>query len=304
MKEKPKKWKTWYSFLVGSLLGWAIIGDFQAAIIVIALIAYYLYILWRNRKYRHLHSIVWSITGGSLPLLLQLGYNKLCFGDFFAMGYINDSDPSFHSAFSQGFMGIHWPNLQAIYYMTLHPTMGIFWQSPVLCLSILGAFLLFLKHRYQAEAILAITVISSYLIILSGFYSWWGGFAVGPRYLIPMLPFFCIFLVFIPKRLTWSLALLSLISFGQMLIAAASSVQAPDTWVSRIGTQGFFSYSNIYSFCLNRLEKGNFTQNLGYRIFGLWSWNSLIPFLVVIGAFIGFIFWKGMKKSSMETFVQ
>jgi hypothetical protein len=119
-----------------------------------------------------------------------------------------------------------------------------------------------------------------------------------------MLPFFCIFLVFIPKRLTWSLALLSLISFGQMLIAAASSVQAPDTWVSRIGTQGFFSYSNIYSFCLNRLEKGNFTQNLGYRIFGLWSWNSLIPFLVVIGAFIGFIFWKGMKKSSMETFVQ
>jgi len=302
LKEKPEKWKTWYSFLVGSLLGWAMISDFQATIIVIALVSYYFCILWRNRTFRHFLSIIWPIIGGSIPLMLQLGYNKLCFGNFFAMGYINDSDPSFHSAFSQGFMGIQWPNLQAIYYMTLHPTMGIFWQSPVLILSIVGAFLIFLKHRYRAEAILAIAIICSYIIILSGFYSWWGGFAVGPRYIIPILPFFCIFLAFIPKRLTWPLIVLSLISFGQMLVAAASTVQVPDGWVSGISTQGFFSYSNIYSYCLQQLEHGNFTQNLGYRLLGLESWDSLIPFLVVIGAFTGFFFWAKMEKSHHHGF--
>lgn len=297
LKEKPEKWKNWYSFLVGSLLGWAMISDFQASIIVIALVSYYFYILWRNRTFRHFRSIIWPMIGGSIPLLLQLGYNKLCFGNFFAMGYMTDSDPNFQAGFSKGFLGIHWPDLHAIYYMTFHPTMGIFWQSPVLLLSIFGIILMFLKHRYRVEAILAMAVISSSIIILSGFYAWWGGFVVGPRYIIPMLPFFCIFLAFIPKRLTWSLVLLSLISFGQMLVAAASTVQVPDGWLSRISTLGLFSYSTIYSYCLKELEKGRFTSNLGHQFLGLESWNSLIPLLVVIGVVTGFFFWKRKELS-------
>jgi hypothetical protein len=292
LKEKPEKWKNWYSFLVGSLLGWALISEYQAAIIVLALVSYYLYVLWRNRTFHHPRSIVLPILGGLIPLLLQLVYNKVCFGNFLAIGYINESDPTFNSAMAQGIMGIHWPSLSVLYYMTLHPTAGIFWESPALVFSIAGIVYMFLKHRYRVEAILAIWIIGAYLVIMSGYYMWWGGFAVGPRFLIPMLPFFCIFLVFIPKWLNWPFVLLSLISIGQMLIAAAGTVQAPDGWVSRIGTQGFFSYSNIYSYCLKYLEKGRFTPNLGHQFLGLESWNSLIPLLVVIGVVTGFFFWK------------
>jgi hypothetical protein len=297
MKEKPDKWKTWYSFLIGSLLGWALISEYQAAIIILPLASYYIYVLWRNRTHRLVISIILMIIGGFIPVLLQLVYNKVCFGNFLAIGYINESDPNFNSAMAQGIMGIHWPSISALYYMTLHPTAGIFWESPALLFSFAGVVFMFLKSRYRVEAILAIWIISSYLVIMSGYYMWWGGFAVGPRFLIPMLPYFCIFLAFIPKRLTWPFVLFSLVSIGQMIVVAASTVQVPDGWVSRIGKVTFFAYSNIYDYCLKYLEKGSFTPNLGQQFLGLESWNSLIPLLVVMGAVTGFFLWKGMKKS-------
>ena len=291
LKERPDLWKNWYLFLIGSFLGWAMTSDFQATIIVIALILYYIYVLWRNRSYRRYRFIILPFIGGSIPLLLQMGYNKLCFGNFLSLGYINDSNPNFNSAFAQGFMGFNWPKLSAIYYMTVHPAMGLFWQSPALILSFFGAFFMFWKRRYQVEAILAMVVISSYIIIMSGFYSWWGGWALGPRYIIPILPFFCIFLAFVPKRFTLPLVVLSLVSFGQMLIAAAGVVQVPDVMVSKLDKLGFFEYSNIYSYCLKQLVEGNFARNLGHQLLGLRSWNSLIPLVVVIGC-VSFFFLK------------
>jgi hypothetical protein len=300
LKERPEIWKNLYSFLIGWLLGWALISDFQSAIIILVLVSYFIFVLWRNRAYWQFRSIVLPVLGGLIPVLLQLAYNKLCFGNFFMFGYASESYPKFSSGMAQGIMGIQWPNLSAVYYMTVHPTMGLFWESPALIFSIAGLVIIFLKRRYRAEAFLALGIICSYLVIMSGYYMWWGGYAVGPRFIIPILPFFCIFLVFVPKRLTWPLVVLSLISFGQMLLAAASTVQAPDTMVSKLGSLGFFEYTNIYSYCLKHLENGNFTQNLGQRLLDLESWNSLIPLLVIIGAATGFFFLKGMVTTHLQ----
>ncbi|MGD0878420.1 MAG: hypothetical protein ABSA01_09775 [Anaerolineales bacterium] len=302
LKQRPEIWKKWPSFLIGWLLGWAMISDFQSVIIIFVLVSYYFFILWRNREYWHFRLIVLPMLGGLIPVLLQLVYNKLCFGNFFTLGYANESDQIFNSGMAQGIMGIHWPSLSALYYMTLHPAMGLFWESPALLFSIVGLVLMLLKRRYLAEAFLAMGIIVSYLVIMSGYYMWWGGYAVGPRFIIPMLPFFCIFLIFIPKRLTWPFVVLSLISFGQMLLAAASTVQVPDTMVSKLGKLGFFEYTNIYSYCLKQLENGKFTQNLGHRLLGLESWNSLIPLLVVIGAVTLFFFWEKVEISHNRNF--
>jgi hypothetical protein len=136
-------------------------------------------------------------------------------------------------------------------------------------------------------------VIGFYIVIISGFYSWWGGWDLGPRYLIPILPFFSIFLAFVPKQLTWPLVTLSLVSFAQMLIGAAGVLQVPDVMVSKFGKLGFFEYSYIYSYCLKQLVKGNLARNLGHQLLGLRSWNSLIPLVVVIGS-VSFFFLKRM----------
>jgi hypothetical protein len=297
LKEKPELGKNWYLFVIGSLMGWALISEFPSVMIILALIFYYFSIVWKNQAFRHLRSIFLPLAGGSIPVILQLLYNKLCFDNFFSIGYANLNDQYFSSAMGQGIMGIHWPNLSNLYFMTLHPTLGLFWESPVLLLSILGASVLLFKHTYRTEAILAAWIIGSYLFIMSGYYMWWGGGAVGPRHIIPVLPFFCIFLVFVPKRFTGLFVILSTVSIAQMMIAAASTVLVPDSLVSDLKTMGFFDYSNIYSFELNELLKGNFTQNLGSRFLGLNSWSSFIPLFPVIAVITLFFFTNNQKIS-------
>ena len=298
LKEKPEIWKNWHFFLIGLLLGMALISEYPTAIIILALIIYYFTIFWRNPSYRRFRPIGLTMLGGAIPVLLQLVYNKLCFGNFLSTGYANLSNPYFNSSMGQGVMGIHLPDLKVLFYMTLHPTMGLFWESPFLLFSIIGAVFIFRERRYRMEAILAIWIIGSYLVIMSGYYMWWGGYSLGPRHLIPMLPFFCILLIFIPKRLTWPFVVLGLVSIGQMIIAAASDINVPDTMVDEIADLGFFQYSHIYSYCLQQLEKGKFAWNLGQQFLGLKTWSSLIPFLVVIGGVTFFFF----RKSSDAKF--
>jgi hypothetical protein len=302
LKEKPELWRNWYLFLIGSLMGWALISEFPTAFIILALIFYYFFIVWENHTFHHIRSIFLPIVGGSIPVLLQLLYNKACFDNFLSIGYTNLSDPYFNSAMGQGLIGIHWPSLRVLFYMTFHPTMGIFWQSPVLLLSIIGAYFIFIDSRYRIEAILATWIIGSYLVVMSGYYMWWGGLALGPRHIIPILPFFCIFLGFVPKRLTWLLVVLGTISIGQMMIAVASNIMIPDTMILKIQNLGFFEYSNIYSFCLQELLKGDFARNLGRQYLGLDSWSSLIPLLAVIASITFYFFWENHKGVPMPRF--
>ncbi len=282
LKEKPELWQDWYLFVIGLLTGWALISEIPTAIIIFALAIYYISIVWRSHTYPRFRSFILPILGGSIPVVLQLFYNKVCFGNFFSTGYTYVNSPIFNSAMSQGLMGIHWPDLRVLFYMTLHPTMGIFWQSPVLLFSITGAVVMFIEHRYRSEAILVVWIIVSYLVIMSGYYMWWGGRALGPRHIIPILPYFCVLFAFVPKRLTWPLVIFCLISIGQMFIGAANTVLVPEKMIEKINTLGFFEYSNLYSYGLKELIAGHFTQNLGQRIFGLKNWNSLIPVLGVV----------------------
>ena len=193
-------------------------------------------------------------------------------------------------------MGIHLPNPRVLFYITLHPTLGLFWQSPDLLFLFVGAPFMFADRRYREEAVLAMGVIVSYLVIMSGYYMWWGGWALSCRHIIPILPFFSVFLIFVPKRFTWLLVILTLVSIGQMVIGAASTVHVPDTMVLKIDTLRFFEYSQIYSYCLESLRDGHYAWNRGHALLGLKSWRGIIPLLAVISG--GFIYFR-QKRSSV-----
>jgi hypothetical protein len=286
-----------YAFLFGWLLGWALISEYPSGIIIVILVSYYIYVLFRNHNHRRIHLFILPILGGLFPLLLQMAYNRACFGNYWGLSYTHLSNLHFNTSMSEGFMGIHWPNLGVLFYMTFHPTAGIFWESPFLLLFIPGLVCMFVKRRLRVEAIVAMAIIASSFIIMSGYYQWWGGWSVGPRFIIPVLPYFCLPLIFVPKRLTWPLVVLGLFSFCQMLIVAASTAETPDTWVNKISSVGFFEYTNIYSYCLKELMAGRFTMNLATFFLGIKSWNSLIPFLVVIGVVTSSFFLLGNYRN-------
>jgi hypothetical protein len=89
-----------------------------------------------------------------------------------------------------GLMGIHWPNLCVLNYVTLHPTVGQFWKSSALLMAFIGTVFILRQRRYGAEGILAIAMFAGYFIFMSGNYQWWGGYAIGLRTSFLCPPFF------------------------------------------------------------------------------------------------------------------
>ena len=166
--------------------------------------------------------------------------------------------------------------------MTLHPAFGLFWQSPVLIMSLIGTWRMWRKSKYRPEAIVAILAFFSLLILYSGFYEWWGGWAFGPRYLIPMLTFLCLPLMFIPRRWFSGVIILGGISIMQMFIAVTTQVHVPEDWIHKIDQVGYFAYSSIYNYCLPLLLNGKLSNNIGIKLFNLNPWLSLVPPIAVL----------------------
>ncbi|MCX7015524.1 MAG: hypothetical protein NTW86_23725 [Candidatus Sumerlaeota bacterium] len=130
----------------------------------------------------------WTILGALPPALALLAYNRLLFGDF-GGPYLHEAAPRFREGMAQGFMGITRPNLSALFYITVHPFRGLFFYSPILYVFILGSLWIGRLERKGADLAAGWAALGGYLLFNSSYYMWWGGWSMGPRHLIPMLPF-------------------------------------------------------------------------------------------------------------------
>lgn len=287
-----------YMFLIGLLLGGAMITEYTTTLIVVPLIMYYFYVHWKQQATWNRGIVVVPALGGLIPLGMLAIYNTLCFGNPFSLGYAHVESAMFKESMAQGLMGIQQPQLKVVYYLTLHPAHGLFWQSPVLILSLIGIYFMLCTKRYRAEATLTIVALLSYLLMNSGYYAWWGHWASGPRHLIPMLPFLCLPLLFVPKRLLLLTVILSLVSVAHMLIVAATTVQVPDDRIRNIAELGYFEYSSIYSYGLRQLLDGNVAWNLAQKLFSWTAATSLFPAMVVIASITAVFF--TMRSSPVE----
>ena len=271
-----------YLFWIGFLLGCAFLVEFTTFVVILPLVIYCVYTLWEKKSpARNLKKLILPTLGGLIPLAILMIYNLRIFGSPFTIGYEHLGN-EFQASMSQGFMGINWPRLLVLYYLTFHPAQGLFWQSPVLLMGFVGIYYMLIDRQYRIEALVIVFSSVSYLLLNSGYFMWWGGASFGPRHLIPMLPFLAIPLVFVPRRLFPLVIILGIISIAQMFIPLAGFIQVPDDIFSNIGSLGTFAYSTIYSYCLPQLFKGYFAYNLGEKIFGLKSWMILVPNLLAI----------------------
>lgn len=126
------------------------------------------------------------------PLLLAGGlllwYNRVRFGDPFVTGYHFDSGEGFTTPFWQGFWGL-----------VISPYRGVFWHSPLLLATPVG-FLFFLR-KHRGEGVLIAVLTAALVGLYSIWWMWWGGFAWGPRFLVPLTPFWVLLLVPLVQRL-------------------------------------------------------------------------------------------------------
>lgn len=233
--------------------------------------------------------------GALLPILIVLGYNYLAYGNVIATGYAFEVENRFQEGMALGFMGLHWPNAENTYHITLDPQFGLFWQSPVLLMAGVGVALSVLRRRFRAETFLCVYAIGSTIAMNGGYYLWWGGSAFGPRLLIPALPFFVVPLALVPEGLAWATSTLGLVSVTQMLIPLFGQIQ-PGNLVYRLhrgmfylGEAPFRGFSLLWDSGVpqiwRRFSAGNTSWTLGAAL-GLPYVLSLPLLLIVEGALL------------------
>lgn len=137
-------------------------------------------------------------AGASLPLLALAVYQRICFGGFFTTS-VAQTDPRFLTkGAALGVFGP--PSIEALYGITVSPYRGLFFFAPVLLFA--------LVPLWRERALLAVSMI--FFAANVCFNGWEGGFGVGPRYLVPLIPL-------------WGIALLRARPRGVVIAAAVIS---------------------------------------------------------------------------------
>ncbi len=153
--------------------------------------------------------------------------------------------------------------------------------SPLLLLAVPGFVLWRRSGKHRAEFWVALGSVLVMFLFNSSSIMWWGGFTVGPRYLLPMLPFMALPIVFVFCK--WGSRMwvrgLTIVLYAWSLIA---------TWGLTLAGQSFPSdtlRNPLIEHAWPNWQAGNIARNLGMflRLPGI---LSLLPLLGLVTALL------------------
>jgi hypothetical protein len=174
--------------IAGALIGIAVASEYPAAIpALVLLIASSTDGRW---------SRLMKIIAGGLPFAVALAaYHYFSFGSVFRLPYGNDQYPVFRELSRSGIFGIQLPSPLTMLKFFFDPGFGLFVLSPVLILS-LPAFVNARRELgLRSFSAFVLTPLST-ILVYSGYPNWQGGWSVGARYILPIVPFLASALLF------------------------------------------------------------------------------------------------------------
>lgn len=285
---------------IGLLLGYSVITEYPTLLVAMAILAYAFFVLRRRGAWPHIAFMLISMAACAAVLLI---YNTVVFGGPFKLGYSNSE--LWAAEHGAGFMSLTFPHIDAAWGITFGWFRGLFILSPVLLLALPGFVMWHRSHRLRAEFAVALFSVLAMFLFNASSIMWWGGFAIGPRYLLPALPFMALAIPFVidpamrgetnrrPAWLTLTIVLLSVWSF----IA---------TWGMTLAEQAFPSDAmrdNPYlQFALPNWLAGNIARNLG-TIAGLRGLAGLLPLFMLV-MLIALCWWLLSRQNARDVPVQ
>lgn len=196
--------------------------EFPVAILFLVLLSYRRRESWSPA--RALRLLAFAI----IAFLPQMAHNWLAFGNPFRMGYSLESTSAFEGM-TTGLFGFGMPDPAAFVMLTVSPERGLFFYMPWAALGLAGFF----SGRSFRETLRSDPgplIVCIYIVLFSAYYMPSGGWAFGPRHLIPVVPFLALglhrFISDNPRR-AFTAWLLILPAMLQALIGILGEIHQP-----------------------------------------------------------------------------
>jgi hypothetical protein len=197
--------------LAGLLAGWALISEYTVAPVVVALAFRAAASVRMPRRVTHL--LIFA-AGAAVPVAVLLVYQAVCFGSPFLPSYAREAYPAYAELARRRFFGFELPSARIALAYLFHPARGILVFSPFFLWAGVGFARWCRDRRERADGIFALAATVATFLLLASYPNWHGGWALGSRYLLPLL--------FLPAlAIPWALG--SPVSRGVFTVAAAFS---------------------------------------------------------------------------------
>jgi hypothetical protein len=262
-------WRLWGA---GFLFGWAVISEYFSVLIILPIL------VALAPSLAHPARLLMVVCGGALPVLLAVAYNLAVFGTVLPVSYAYHV---VHALHQQPLMGLGVPSLERLYGLTFGTFRGLFFLSPVLLLALVGLPTMWRDPACRRLAAVCAAVIVSFFVYNASYEFWWGGSALGPRFLVPALPFMALPLA-VAWRTWWTT------TAGRAGLLLLASVSTVNMWA--LGITGRLYPDNtvknpLWEHALPALLRADISPNYGMWV-GLDGFSSLLPLAVWTGAIL------------------
>jgi hypothetical protein len=243
---------------VGALLGWAVVIEYPAALAGLPIA------LWAVQRAGR-SAVLYGVAGAAPALAVLAIYDLLAFGTPLPIGY--EHSELWQAQHEVGFMSLTYPRLETLWGVSFSPFRGLFFLAPVLLLALPGIWFGLRSATQRAPVLVATAAFVVMFVFTAASAMWWGGFGVGPRYLLPGLPLLALPLGVTLARIN-SAALPRRVA-GLALFAVLAGLSALHIWAVTLAGQSYppdTLRQPLSEYVLPALRAGDVARNLGMAL--------------------------------------